>query len=79
MKLETYLYEWNEHSKVFRIFEQSHCERSCAYLSEKDLVREILSQHQGCRRYVAADPGSYVRMVHAIAMKVFVHYKEDET
>lgn len=77
--MEVYMYEWNEHEDAFRIYEQEFIGHTVAYMPEDYLAREILTQYQNDRRYIAADPGSYVRMVHAIAMKVFVHYKEDKT
>lgn len=78
MKLTVFRYKWDDSKGAYRIYEPSEVEhQSITYLSEKDLVHEILMQYKGGQRYVAADSGSYVRMVHALAMKIFVHYRED--
>lgn len=77
--LEIYLYQWNEHEQAFRIYEQEYEGHTVAYVDEDYLVKEILQQPRGERRYVPADPVSYGRIVVSIAMKVFVHYKEDKT
>ena len=79
MKLTIYMYEWIESEGIFRIYDPDHENKTFAYALEDGMAQAILKQQQDGRRYLAADPGSYLRMVHAIAMKVFVHYKEDET
>ena len=70
-KPTVYMYEWNEPEQAFRIYEPDYVYQTCAYAPEDYLMREILTQYEGDRRYIAADPASYFRMVHAIAMKVF--------
>ena len=77
MKLTIYLYEWIEKEQAFKISEPEYNGFADIYVTEPVLVDEILTQNRGNRRYVAADPVSYFRIVQAIAMKVFVHYRED--
>ena len=77
MKLETYLYEWDENEFAFRIYEPDFTGRANLFMTQATMAREFLTQYQDNRRYVAADPDSFVRLAHAILMKVFVNYKEE--
>lgn len=77
MKLETYLYEWDENEFAFRIYEPDYKGHANLFMTQATMAREFLTQFQGNRRYVAADPDSFVRLAHAILMKVFVNYKEE--